>query len=64
MLGRIAKHVLRSSANTPLRNYFGGAHHHEIDYYAVATKNMKSCIYLHIKNTILTQTMLQEESPE
>lgn len=64
MLRQIAKHVLKISVNTRVSYNFGGAHHHEIDYYAVVTKNMKSYIYLHIKNTILTQTMSQEESLE
>jgi hypothetical protein len=45
MLGFLARRVLKGTTLTPLRFYFGGGAHHEIDYYAVVTKNQKSCTY-------------------
>ena len=61
MLGFLAKRVLKGAAFKPLRFYFSGGAHHEIDYYAVVTKNKKSCTYLAIKNTILTLMKSVEE---
>ena len=43
MLRNIAKRLVKLSLYQPLRFRFSGeGHHHEIDYHAVVTKNMKS----------------------
>jgi|JI9StandDraft_2_1071091.scaffolds.fasta_scaffold1061175_2 hypothetical protein len=42
MLTNFTKRLISGKIFTPVRFGFGGAHHHEIDYEAVVTKNMKS----------------------
>ena len=65
MLAQITRNMLkRALSNTPRYYFGGGGHHHEIDYYAVVTKNMKSCTFLTIQNTISTPTKLHAELPE
>ena len=64
MLTNIAKKLLFGRLATPVRYSFGGGHHHDIDYQAVVTKNMKSGIYFVIKDIISIQTKLPEESQE
>lgn len=45
MLTNIAKRFAMGKLLTPVRFNFGGGHH-EIDYQAVVTKNMKSGIFM------------------
>jgi hypothetical protein len=65
MLAQITRNMLKKTLfNTPRYYFAGGGHHHEIDYYAVVTKNMKSCTFLPIQNTISTQIKSHAEFPE
>ena len=43
MLRFLSIHKLLTPALTTNRYYMSGGGHHEIDYYAVVTKNKKSC---------------------
>ena len=52
MLGFLAKRVLKGAAFKPLRFYFSGGAHHEIDYYAVVTKNKKSYTILTLMKSV------------
>lgn len=45
--------MLKVATIAPPRFYFGGGAHHEIDYYAVVTKNKKSCTILAISEYYL-----------